>query len=47
VIATRGSLNAAYYGRVVSPADILIRGAASNPHAAPLIERIRKSAQAK
>jgi lipid-binding SYLF domain-containing protein len=47
VIATRGSLNAAYYGRDVSPADILIRGAASNPHAAPLIERIRKSTEAK
>jgi lipid-binding SYLF domain-containing protein len=47
VIATRGSLNAAYYGRDVSPADILIRGAASNPHAAPLIERIRRSAEAK
>jgi len=47
VIATRGSLNAAYYGREVSPADILIRGAVSNPHATPLIERIRKAAAAK
>jgi lipid-binding SYLF domain-containing protein len=47
VIATRGSLNAAYYGRELSPADILIRGAASNPHAAPLVELIRKAVEAK
>jgi lipid-binding SYLF domain-containing protein len=47
VIATRGSLNVAYYGREVSPADILTRGTASNAHAAPLIELIRKAAEAK
>jgi len=47
VVATRGALNAGYYGREVSPADILIRGAVSNPHAAPLIELIRKAADAK
>ena len=47
VVATRGALNAAYYDREVSPADILIRGAVSNPHAAPLIELIRKAADAK
>ena len=47
VVATRGALNAGYYGREASPADILIRGAASNPHAAPLIDLIRKAAEAK
>jgi lipid-binding SYLF domain-containing protein len=47
VVAGRGSLNTGYYGREVSPADILIRGAVSNPHAAPLIELIRKAAEAK
>jgi SH3 domain-containing YSC84-like protein 1 len=47
VVAVRGSLNTGYYGREVSPADILIRGAVSNPHAAPLIELIRKAAEAK
>ncbi len=47
VVATRGALNAAYYGREISPADILIRGAVSNPHAAPLVELIRKAAEAK
>ena len=47
VVATRGALNAAYYGREISPADILIRGAVSNPHAAPLVERIRKAAEPK
>ncbi len=47
VVATRGALNAGYYGREVSPADILIRGAVSNPHAAPLTELIRKAAEAK
>ena len=47
VVATRGAVNAAYYGREISPADILIRGAVSNPHAAPLVELIRKAAEAK
>jgi SH3 domain-containing YSC84-like protein 1 len=47
VVATRGALNTAYYGREVRPADILIRGAVSNPHAAPLVAVIRKAAEAK
>ena len=47
VVAPRGALNAGYYDREVSPADILIRGAVSNPHAAPLVELIRKAADAK
>ena len=36
VIAVRESLNAAYYGKPVTPVDILIKQTVSNPHAAPL-----------
>ena len=46
VVATRGALNAAYYGKDVSTRDILIRGTASNPQAAPLVELIKKAAEA-
>ncbi len=47
VVATRGALNNAYYGKDVSTADILIRGNVSNPHALPLIELIKKAVEAK
>jgi lipid-binding SYLF domain-containing protein len=43
VVATRGSLNKAYYGKEVSPTDILIRGTVSNPQAAGLIEAVTKA----
>ena len=46
VVATRGALNTAYYAKDVSTQDILIRGTVSNPHAAPLIELIKKAAEA-
>jgi len=46
VVATRGALNDAYYGADVSTRDILIRGTVSNPQAAPLIELIKKAAEA-
>ena len=46
VVAPRGALNAAYYGTDVSTRDILIRGTASNPQAAPLVELIKKAAEA-
>ena len=46
VVATRGALNTAYYGKDVSTRDILIRGTASNPQAAPLVELIKKAAEA-
>ena len=46
VVATRGALNAAYYGKDVSTRDILIRGTVSNPQAAPLVELIKKAAEA-
>ena len=44
VVASRGSLNEAYYGRNVSPTDILIRHNASNVQAAKLVDDITKSA---
>jgi SH3 domain-containing YSC84-like protein 1 len=47
VVATRGALNKAYYGKDVSPTDILVRGLASNRDAAPLIAAVTKLAQAK
>ena len=46
VVATRGALNTSYYGKDVSTQDILIRGTASNPQAAPLVELIKKAAEA-
>ena len=47
VVASRGSLNEAYYGRKVSPTDILIRHNATNVQAAKLIDDITKSAMHK
>lgn len=40
IVEPRDSLNAAYYGRPLSPTDILIRKAAANRHAAPLIHAV-------
>jgi lipid-binding SYLF domain-containing protein len=37
VISVRDSLNHAYYGKSVTPVDILIHGNVKNPQAAPLI----------
>jgi lipid-binding SYLF domain-containing protein len=47
VVATRGALNKAYYGRDVTPTDILIKRAVTNPHAASLIQAVAKEAEAK
>ena len=41
-MAVRGSLNTAYYGKEVTPTQILIQRKVSNPQAAPLIEAIVK-----
>jgi SH3 domain-containing YSC84-like protein 1 len=38
VAGVRNSLNKAYYGKEVTPTDILIKGEAKNPHAMPLLE---------
>jgi lipid-binding SYLF domain-containing protein len=47
VIATRGAWNTAYYGKPVTPTDILIRREVSNPQAAPFIEAIARVAAGK
>lgn len=44
VLAVRDSLNEAYYGKAVTPADILIRGSVKNPESTRLIEVIQKLA---
>ena len=40
VVATRGSLNAAYYNREITPTEILIQRAVTNPQAASLIQAV-------
>lgn len=42
VVATRGSLNAAYYGTEVTPTDILIKHTVTNQDAAGLIADVTK-----
>jgi lipid-binding SYLF domain-containing protein len=42
VAGVREALNHAYYGKPVSPTDILIKGAVKNPQAAPLIGAVAK-----
>ena len=44
VVAVRGDWNDAYYGKNVSPADILVRRDVTNPHSAALISDLSKSA---
>jgi lipid-binding SYLF domain-containing protein len=47
VVATRSSLNQAYYGRDLSPSAILISREATNPNATRLIEILSKAAGGK
>jgi lipid-binding SYLF domain-containing protein len=47
VVGSRGALNHAYYGKEVSPTEILIRRTVTNPQAAPLIEAVAKVASGK
>ena len=47
VVASRDALNKAYYGKDVTPTDILVRRTVTNPHAAGLIETIAKMAGGK
>ena len=47
VVATRGALNKAYYGKEVSPTDILVKHAVSNKKAAGLISAVNKAATGK
>ena len=44
VISTRRAWNNAYYRRQIEPADIFIRGKATNTHATPLIKAVSKAA---
>jgi lipid-binding SYLF domain-containing protein len=45
VVKTRGDYNKAFYGKEVTPADILISKTAKNPHAAGLLEVAAKIAK--
>jgi lipid-binding SYLF domain-containing protein len=45
VVAVRDSLNGAYYGKQVSPADILVSRAVTNPNATILATDVAKSAR--
>ena len=47
MVAVRSGLNEVYYGKKVSPTDILIRHTVTNPQAARLIEDLSKSAAQK
>jgi lipid-binding SYLF domain-containing protein len=44
VISTRDKWNEAYYGKAVSPVDIIVKRAASNPGSKDLLESVAKSA---
>jgi len=44
VVKVREGLNEAYYGKKVSPSQILVGGRVSNPQAARLVEEIAKAA---
>jgi lipid-binding SYLF domain-containing protein len=44
VVSVSDSLNAAYYGKPVSPTDVLVRGTAQNPKAKPLLDAVGKLA---
>ncbi len=44
VVAVRGDWNDAYYGKNVSPADILVRHDVTNPHSGALISDLSRSA---
>lgn len=46
-MATRDALNHAYYGKEVSPTDILIKRTVKNPQAARLIDAVAKVARGK
>jgi lipid-binding SYLF domain-containing protein len=44
IAGVRTALNEAFYGKAVSPADILIKGEARNPQADALLERVTQLA---
>jgi lipid-binding SYLF domain-containing protein len=44
VVGVRTALNQAYYGKAVSPTDIVIKGAVKNPQANALLEKVAQVA---
>jgi SH3 domain-containing YSC84-like protein 1 len=44
VVGVRTALNQAYFGKAVTPADILIKGSVKNPHATALLGQVAKLA---
>src|SRR5262249_18102497 len=42
VVGVRTSLNHAYYGKEVTPTDIIVKGTVRNPHADPLLEVVKQ-----
>ena len=46
-IKTRSDWNRAYYGKDVTPMDIIIKNKVQNPHAKPLLDMVRKIATEK
>ena len=42
VVGVRTALNQAYYGKEVTPTDILIKGTVTNPHADPLLAAVKQ-----
>jgi lipid-binding SYLF domain-containing protein len=47
VVATRDALNNAYYGKAVTPSDVLIRGTGRQPDSAGLIQTLNKAVTTK
>jgi lipid-binding SYLF domain-containing protein len=47
VVGVRTALNRAYYGKDVSPADVVLKGTAANPQAAQLLAAVGKLAGGK
>jgi lipid-binding SYLF domain-containing protein len=47
VVAPRGALNDSYYGKDVSPSDVLVRGAGRKPDSAALITTLNKASATK
>jgi lipid-binding SYLF domain-containing protein len=45
VVGVRSALNEAYYGKAVSPTDILVKGAVKNAQANALIEKVARVAR--
>lgn len=43
VVKVRGGLNEAYYGKKISPSQILVGGRVTNPQAAGLVEEVTKA----